>query len=152
MAQLDSETFRQLLKGDIVTASDAGYTEAINRWATNAVRLAKIVVFVKDAEDVALAIRYARSEGLAIAIKGGGHSPAGASSIEGGLVIDLSRYLNNVTVDPERKVAHVQGGAVWKTVDGTTIKYGLATVSGTVSHVCSFSVCVTPYHILTFYS
>jgi len=50
-------------------------------------------------------------------------------------VIDLSRYLNGVKVDPEKKVAYVGGGALWETVDRTAIKHGLATVGGAVNHV-----------------
>ena len=51
-------------------------------------------------------------------------------------MIDLSRYLNGVKVDPDKKVAYVGGGALWETVDKTAIKHGLATVAGTVNHVC----------------
>ena len=74
-------------------------------------------------------------EEVHFAIRGGGHSAAGTSSAEGGLVIDLSRYLDNVRVDPENKLAYVQGGAIWKTVDEAAIKHGLAAVGGTVNHV-----------------
>ena len=122
-------------KGDIVRPEDVGYDEAIKRWAANAARKASVIAFVKDEQDVALAIKHARDNGLSIAIRGGGHSPSGASSVEGGLVIDMSRYLNGVTVDAEKRLAHIGGGALWETVDQTAIKYGLATVGGTVNHV-----------------
>jgi FAD/FMN-containing dehydrogenase len=94
-------------------------------------------VFVKDESDVALAIKFARQENLPIAVKGGGHSISGASSSEGGLIIDLSRYINRVTVDPDRKVAMVGGGSIWETVDKAAIEHGLATVAGTVNHASS---------------
>ncbi|KAG6848905.1 hypothetical protein H0H93_012976 [Arthromyces matolae] len=100
----------------------------------NAQRKAKIVAFVKDAEDVRLAIQYAKDVGLPIAIRGGGHNPAGASSVEGGLVIDLSRYLNEAIVDAEKRIVKVGGGALWEAVDKEAIKHGLATVGGTVNH------------------
>lgn len=138
MAQISLDDFRAAFKGDVVTEESPDYEQAIVRWATNAIRRAKVVAFVKDEPDVALAIKYARSASLPIAIRGGGHSASGASSIKGGLVIDLSRYLNGVTVDAEKKQAHVGGGAVWLTVDEETIKHGLATVAGTVSHVRLF--------------
>ena len=123
-------------KGDIVTPTDAEYDRAIARWAHNTVKRAAIVAFAKDAEDVSLAIGYARAANLTIAVKCGGHNASGASSIEGGLVIDLSRYLNGVTVDAEKKRAYVGGGAKWETVDRTAIAHGLATVAGTVNTVC----------------
>jgi FAD/FMN-containing dehydrogenase len=66
---------------------------------------------------------------------GGGHNPSGASSTNGGLVIDLSKYLNKITVDPVAKIAHVQGGALWSEVDDATCPFGLATVAGTVASV-----------------
>lgn len=73
---------------------------------------------------------------------GGGHNPSGASSSNGGLVIDLSKYLNKVEVDAEAKTAKVQGGALWEHVDNATSVHGLGTVGGTVStvsfgHTCS---------------
>ena len=66
---------------------------------------------------------------------GGGHNPSGASSTNGGLVVDLSKYLNKVIVDQEAKIAHVGGGALWSDVDAATCPFGLATVGGTVSEV-----------------
>jgi FAD/FMN-containing dehydrogenase len=127
-------------QGDIVIPSDPTYTSAIARWATNAIRRANVVTFPKDPGDVALAIAYATSHKLPVAIRGGGHSPAGASSVEDGLVIDLSRYFGGVRVDPETKRAYVGGGAIWETVDREAIKYGLATVGGTVNHVGSYII------------
>ena len=134
MSSFDS--FKSAFKGDIITPSDPDYEKAIARWARNAARRAAIVAYVKDPEDVSLAIKYAKSEKLSIAIRGGGHSPAGASSSEGGLVIDLSRYLNGVRIDAEKKLGYVGGGAIWETVDLEAIKHGLATVGGTVNDVC----------------
>lgn len=143
MSTSSLSTFTHDLKGDVVRPEDPGYTDAIARWAINAERQAKIVAFVKDAADIALAIKYAREEKLPIAIRGGGHSAAGASSTEGGLVIDLSRYLNGARIDVEKKLAYVGGGALWATVDKNAIEHGLATVAGTVNHVCILHVSPT---------
>jgi len=126
-------SFKQSFKGDIFTPTDAGYPEALTRWALNAQANAKVVAFVRDPEDVALAIAYAKQNGLPIAIRGGGHSTAGASSTEG-LVIDLSRHLNTVKIDSENKIAYVGGGAIWEQVDKAAIQHGLASVGGTVNH------------------
>ena len=128
-------SFKQSFKGDISTPGDADYAQAISRWALNAQANAKVVAFVKSPEDVALAIAYAKENRLPIAIRGGGHSTAGASSSEGGLVIDLSRHLNTVKIDPENKLAYIGGGALWEQVDKASIVHGLATVAGTVGHV-----------------
>lgn len=140
--------FKASFKGDLVLPSDPDYEKAIARWSTTAIRRAAIVAFVKDANDTSLAIRYAVAQKLPIAIRGGGHNVAGSSSIEGGLVIDLSRYLNEVRVDPETKLGYVGGGAIWETVDATAIKYGLATVGGTVNHVCSIGAIFSVAYLL----
>jgi len=120
--------------GDWVTPDHPQYPEAIARWAANAERRAKAVAFVKSAEDVVTVLRYATQNSLPIAVRGGGHSTSGASSIENGIVVDLSRYLSGARVDPGARLAYVGGGAIWETVDKATIEHGLATVAGTVNH------------------
>jgi len=131
--------FKQSLKGEIVTPDDDGYTQAIARWAANAERKARVVAFVKNTDDVALALKYARTNSLQVAIRGGGHSLCGASSVEDGLVVDLSRYFDYVAVDPEKRIARVGGGSLWETVENEAIKHGLASVAGTVNHVCRWA-------------
>lgn len=129
------DQFRATFKGDIITPSDEGYERAIDRWANNAVRRARIVAYVKDAEDVSTAIKFAKVSELPLAVHGGGHSPNGASSSEDGLVIDLARYCKGVKVDAEKRVAYVGGGATWAHVNSETMKYGLAMTGGTVGSV-----------------
>ena len=90
-------------------------------------------MFPKDNADVSLAIEFATSNNIPLAIKGGGHNPSGASSIDDGLCIDLSRHVNTARVDPEQRLVYVGGGAIWKTVDHAAIAHGLATPGGTVN-------------------
>jgi hypothetical protein len=71
---------------------------------------------------------------LRVAIRGGGHSSAGASSSKDGLVIDLSRQFNYAIVDPEKRTVRVRAGTLWSTVEKETIQHGLATVAGSVDH------------------
>jgi len=132
-------TFEKAFGGDLVTPTHPEYESAIARWAINAQRRASIVAFVKDEADVALAIKYAQDHTLPIAIRGGGHNSGGTSSSENGLVIDLSRHITAVRVDEEKKVVHVGGGALWRDVNQETIKFGMATVGGTVNHVSVWS-------------
>lgn len=86
-----------------------------------------------EVADVRTALLWAQEHGLDIAVKGGGHSTAGTSSSEGGLVIDLSR-MKQVSVDATRRTITAQGGATWKEVDEAGAVHGLATVGGTVNH------------------
>lgn len=122
------------VKGDVVTPGHPDYGKSLHRWARNAERNAAVVIFVKDEADVSTVILFAKENRLPIAIRGGGHSPIGASSVEGGVVIDLSRHLNSVRVDPAKRLAYVGGGALWEQVDKTTIEHGLGTVGGSVNH------------------
>jgi FAD/FMN-containing dehydrogenase len=92
-----------------------------------------VVVQPIDIADIQAALLWAQEHSVDIAVKGGGHSTAGTSSSEGGLVIDLSR-MTNVSVDISSKTITAQGGATWKEVDEAGAAHGLATVGGTVNH------------------
>src|SRR6266511_1072056 len=85
-----------------------------------------------SADDVAVAVRYGVSQGLEIAIRGGGHGVAGTSATEGGIVIDLRR-MNHVDIDPDARTARVEGGATWSHFDRTSQPYNLATTGGRFS-------------------
>ncbi|KAF5332335.1 hypothetical protein D9758_016118 [Tetrapyrgos nigripes] len=137
MTQNSRPSTLQSFQGDLVYPNDPSYSSAIARWASNAERQAALVSFPKTTSDISLVLDYALHQSkppLPIAVKCGGHSASGASSSEGGVVIDLSRYFSEVRVDPEAKLAYVGGGAIWATVDEKTAEYGLATVAGVVNH------------------
>jgi FAD/FMN-containing dehydrogenase len=82
--------------------------------------------------DVAEAVRFAVSEGLELAVRGGGHNVSGRAVVDGGLVIDLS-LMRGVDVDPAARTARVQGGALWSDVNRETAVHGLAVTGGAVS-------------------
>lgn len=131
------------IQGDVLTPSDAGYSEAIQRWSTNAIRKSKLVVYPKTAEDVSAAIKYATANQLEIAIRGGGRSAAASSSTDSGISIDLSKYFNYARVDPDAEVAYVGGGSTWSVVNAETMKHGLATVGATVGKCFQTQFAVT---------
>jgi FAD/FMN-containing dehydrogenase len=82
--------------------------------------------------DVAAAVRFASENDLVVAVRSGGHSAAGLSTCDGGIVVDLAG-LNRVDVDPEAKVARAGGGAVWGEFDAATQRYALHTPGGRVT-------------------
>jgi FAD/FMN-containing dehydrogenase len=121
------------LRGEVLRDGDAGYDDARTGW--NAIfhdARPDLVVRCAGASDVIAAVRFARSAGLDIAVKGGGHSVPGFSTIQGGMLIDLGP-MDGVRVDPVARRAVVQGGCRWRDVDAETQEFGLATTGGLVS-------------------
>ena len=123
---------RSHLTGEVVGAGDEGYDLARSVWNGMIDKRPLAVARCATPDDVAAAVGIARGAGLPIAVRGGGHNVAGLATSEGGLVIDLSP-MKAVTVDPERRRATVQGGAIWREVDAATQPYGLAAPAGLVS-------------------
>jgi FAD/FMN-containing dehydrogenase len=122
---------RGSVAGAVLTPDDAAYERA--RVCFNALidRRPAMIVRCLRPEDVATAFDFARSAGLEVAVRGGGHNPAGHCVCDGGLVIDLS-LMNAVEVDGEARVARSQGGATWLDFDTATQRYGLVTPGGVV--------------------
>jgi FAD/FMN-containing dehydrogenase len=123
---------RMQLRGQALTPSDPGYDDA--RIPFNAMQPDRpsLIVRCTGTADVVDAVNFARESGIEVTVRGGGHSVAGLSSSDGGMVIDLS-LMNGVEVDPEAGVVRVQGGALWGDVDRETQAFGLATPGGVVS-------------------
>jgi FAD/FMN-containing dehydrogenase len=124
---------RDRIAGQVIGPDDDGYDDARRVW--NAVYDARPAVLVRptNATEVATAIRFARDHDLEIAIRSGGHSAAGHSTCEGGLVIDLSS-LRGVTVDADARTARANGGALLGELDVAAQKHGLVCPVGVVGH------------------
>jgi FAD/FMN-containing dehydrogenase/SAM-dependent methyltransferase len=119
--------------GPVIRPGQVGYAAARAIWNAMHDRRPALIAQPRSATDVAAAIRYARAEGLLIAVRGGGHSMPGHSVCDDGLVIDL-RQLSDVRVDPQTKRATVGGGALLGEVDRATQEHGLVLPAGVVSH------------------
>lgn len=127
------EALRTAMTGAVVTSNDPDYDHARKVWNADIDHHPALVVQCATAQDVAEAIRFAQDQGLELAVRSGAHSMPGYSSVDSGLVIDVSR-MNQVTVDPEAKRARVQGGALLRDLDAATQGYGLAVPAGLVGH------------------
>ena len=124
---------RGLTPAPILTPGDDNFPATLNRWSMAASRPAGATLTPRSPADIAAILPYVAEHHLDLAVKGGGHSTAGASSTSGGLLIDLSAYLNTVHVDAAAKTITAGGGAIWGDVDRASTAHGLATVGGTVS-------------------
>ncbi|MGZ4298796.1 MAG: FAD-binding oxidoreductase [Solirubrobacteraceae bacterium] len=124
---------RDTVRGTILTPEDDGYDEASKIWngAHDGYRPG-VIVRCTGVADVLAAVAFARRSGLPVAVRGGGHSVAGFSTVDCGIVIDLGE-MNEVHVDPAARRATVGGGAVWADVDHETQAHGLATTGGLIS-------------------
>jgi FAD/FMN-containing dehydrogenase len=91
-----------------------------------------VIASCATTEDVAAAVKQARAQGARVAVRGGGHSIAGLSAIQGGTLIDLSS-MNGVEVDAANRRAYVGGGALWSDLDNATQPHGLIAPGGVVS-------------------
>ena len=119
--------------GDTLGPGDPGFLQASSIWNGMVQRTPGAVLRCADIADIQTAVRAAGAAGALTAVRCGGHSLAGFSSCDGGVVIDLSR-LRGVAVDESRRRARVQGGCLLGTVDDATQRVGLVFPSGVVSH------------------
>ncbi len=119
--------------GSITQPGDSGYDAARALWNRMHDRRPALLARPESPADVAAAIAYARAAGLRIAVRGGGHSLPGHSTVDNGLVIDL-RALDAVTVDPQARTVRVGGGAPLGAVDAAAQAHGLVVPVGVVSH------------------
>jgi FAD/FMN-containing dehydrogenase len=129
----DLASLRQNLRGELVVAGEAKYDEARRVWNGNVDRRPALIARCLGAADVQQAVNFARSFGLLVSVRGGGHSAPGYGTNEGGLVIDLS-LMRGIRVDPDARTVQAQGGALWRDLDHETQAFGLATTGGTVSN------------------
>ncbi|MFF5264208.1 FAD-binding oxidoreductase [Actinomadura viridis] len=118
--------------GEVIVPDGTAYDEARALFNAMIDRRPAVIAQCAGAGDVVRAIGFARSAGLEIAVRGGGHGVAGAAATDGGLVVDLRR-MNAVTVDPVARTARAGGGATMSHLDRATEAFGLATTGGRVS-------------------
>jgi FAD/FMN-containing dehydrogenase len=122
---------RDSLAGDLLTPPDREYERARLCFNLLIDRRPAAIACCVDTRDIATALEFARSNELEIAVRGGGHNPAGHCAVDDGLVIDLSP-MRDVEVDPHARVARSGGGATWLDLDRATQAHGLATPGGVV--------------------
>jgi FAD/FMN-containing dehydrogenase len=127
---LDELRFR--LAGAVYEPGDPEYAEACTLFNSMIERRPALVARCAAPDDAIAALAFSRRQNLELAVRAGGHSVAGLSLVDDGLVIDV-RGMSDVAVDPERRIARVGAGATWAELDRATHQHGLATTGGRVS-------------------
>ena len=131
MEQENLDELQRSLAGTVVLPADAEYETARRGFNALVDRRPTAIARCVNASDVAVAFDFARAHELEVAVRGGGHNPAGHCVCDGGLVIDLS-LMRKVEVDDRSRIAHSEGGATWLDFDSATQAFGLVTPGGVV--------------------
>jgi hypothetical protein len=124
---------RARFKGTLLRRDDVEYGKVAPVWNGVFNRRPAMLARCKDVGDIQTCLHAARGSGLVTAVRCGGHSLAGFSTCDDGLVIELSG-LRWVQVDPGVRKAKFGGGCLLGTVDSATQREGLAFPAGVVSH------------------
>ena len=124
---------RAALRGELIANDHAAYDHARRVWNGNIDRRPALIARCTGVADVQAAVNFARTHGLVLSVRDGGHSAPGYGTNDGGLVIDLSG-MKGIRVDPSARTARVEGGVIWRELDHETQAFGLATTGGTVSN------------------
>lgn len=126
------DELRLRLGGGVHEPADAFYEDSCTLFNSMIDRRPRLVAECVAVDDVVAALAFARDHQLPVAVRAGGHSVAGLSLCDDGVVLDV-RGIAGVAVDPDRRVVRVGGGATWAGVDRATQVHGLATTGGRVS-------------------
>lgn len=127
------ERLRDGFAGSVVAPGDPTYDEHRKVWNGTIDRRPAIVARCAGNRDVIAALKFAREQSLAIAVRGGGHSFAGYGTCDDGLVIDLS-LLKAIEVDPTARISTAAAGVLWAELNEATQAHGLAVTGGLISH------------------
>jgi FAD/FMN-containing dehydrogenase len=120
-------------QGELLRPQDAGYAEARRLWNGAIDKRPAVIARCTGAADVIAGIGHARSSGLPLAVRGGGHNVAGTASCDGGIVLDLSP-MKGTKLDPVARTVWAEPGLLWGELDRATQATGLATTGGIVTH------------------
>jgi FAD/FMN-containing dehydrogenase len=124
--------FKGLLRGELIRPEDDRYDAARTLYNAMIDKRPAMIVRCAGAADVIAAVNLARDHDLPLAVRAGGHSVAGKSMCDEGVVIDLSP-MKGIRVDPVHRTARAEGGVTWGEFDHETQAFGLATTGGIVS-------------------
>jgi FAD/FMN-containing dehydrogenase len=138
-AELDA--LQQSLAGSTIDPASPEYDAARRCFNAAMDRRPAVIVRCLGPQDVATAFDFARAHSFEVAVRGGGHNPAGHCVLDDGLVIDLSE-MRSVEVDPAAGTARASGGATWLDFDAATQVFGLVTPGGVVGStgVCGLTL------------
>jgi FAD/FMN-containing dehydrogenase len=114
-ADRDLEKLRAALAGQAFARGQGGYDQARRGWNLAWDERPSIVVVAESASDVAVAVRYARDHGMRIAPLGTGHGADPLEPLAGAMLLRTTS-MRQVDIDPTKRTARAEAGAVWQDV------------------------------------
>jgi FAD/FMN-containing dehydrogenase len=128
----DISSLRGRFAGDLIAPGDPAYDTL--RQVFNAMHDKRPALIARCAStaDVVAAVNFARENGLLVAVRCGGHSVAGFSVCDAGVLIDLGG-LKKIEIDPAARTARAGGGVLWGEFDAATQQHGLHVPGGRVT-------------------
>jgi FAD/FMN-containing dehydrogenase len=126
------EALRANFTGDVMGPEDPGHDQACELFNSMIDKHPAVIARCASTDDVVAAVNLARDEGLEVAVRSGGHSVAGLSICDAGVLIDLAG-LKEIEVDPDAKIARAGGGVLWGEFDAATQEHALHTPGGRVT-------------------
>jgi FAD/FMN-containing dehydrogenase len=132
MTDQTTSTFEKSLRGRLIRPTDTDYDAARALYNGMIDKRPRLIARCVDTADVIACVNFARTEGLLLAIRGGGHNGPGLGSCDDGLVIDLS-MMKSVRVDAANRTVRLDPGCTSGDVDHATHAFGLAVPFGIVS-------------------
>ncbi len=122
---LSVETLRTEFPGRVIAPGDADYDQARTILYGGFDKHPAVIIKVEDANEVARVIELARETGLELAVRSGGHSNAGHSTTEGGILLDLSP-MKAIEIDDRAQTAWAQAGLTGLELSKAANEHGLA--------------------------
>ena len=122
------------LKGRVITPEDDDYDAVRIGLSLGVVSRPALIIRPVDAGDVSRVVSLARQTDMELAIRSGGHSLAGFSTSEGGMVLDLSQ-MKGLKIDVEERTAWAEAGLTAGEYTAEAAKFGLATGFGDTASV-----------------
>jgi FAD/FMN-containing dehydrogenase len=118
--------------GVLLRPGESGYDDARKIHNGMIDRNPALIARCVGTADIVDSVNFARTQGLELAVRGGGHNVAGRAVCDDGLMLDLS-LMKGIHVDPVRRTARAQGGVTWREFNRETQAHGLATTGGVIS-------------------
>ena len=132
VSALAVENLAGSFSGRLIQPGDAGYDDARTVWNGYFDPHPALIAQCTNAADVQAAVRFGRTNGLQIAVRGGGHSAQGYGSWDDALVIDTSP-IKDVAIDVDARTVRAGAGLTWGEFDAATQEHGLAVTGGRFS-------------------